>query len=323
MRRAIAALLGALLLWFGATAAAQAQSCSFSATDVVFGTVDVLGGGATDSSGIIHADCSSFLGLLSSITLTISVGEGLGGASSGARQMVSGATATALNYQLYRDAARSQVLGSDYWSYGGAPITLSDASLLNLLTSTGLDIPIYGRVPGGQAGVAPGSYASVFSRDPTDVRVDYRTCNLLLLCVNRTASFSFTVSATVPPDCLVTAGDLDFGSTGVLSAARDATSAISVTCTLGSAFDVGLNYGFYGSGPGDRQMRSTAGDAVGYRLYRDAARSLDWGTLADGLAQAGAGQGSAQAFTVYGRVPAQATPPPGTYSDTVVVTVTY
>ncbi|RWR45739.1 SCPU domain-containing protein [Sinirhodobacter ferrireducens] len=323
MRRAIAALLSALLLWFGATAAARAQSCSFSATDVVFGAVDVLGGSPTDSSGIIHADCSTFLGLLSSITLTISIGEGLGGASSGARQMVSGTTATALNYQLYRDAARSQVLGSNYWSYGGAPITLNDASLLNLLTTTGLDIPIYGRVSGGQAGVAPGSYASVFSRDPTDVRVDYRTCNLLLLCVNRSASFSFTVSATVPPDCLVTAGDLDFGTTGVLSAALDATSAISVTCTLGSAFDVGLNYGFYGSGPGDRQMRSTAGDAVSYRLYRDAARSLDWGTLADGLAQAGAGQGAAQAFTVYGRVPAQATPPPGAYSDTVVVTVTY
>lgn len=323
MKRAIAALLSALLLWLVAAAAAQAQSCTFSATDVAFGTVDVLGGSATDSSGIIHADCSTFLGLLSSITITISVGEGLGGASSSARQMVSGTTATALNYQLYRDAARSQVLGSDYWSYGGAPITLSDASLLSLLTTTGVDIPIYGRVPGAQTGVAPGSYASVFSRDPIDVRVDYRTCNLLLLCVNRTASFSFAVSATLPPDCLVTAGDLDFGAAGVLSSALDATSAISVSCTLGSAFDVGLDYGFYGSGPTDRQMRSSAGDAVGYRLYRDAARSLDWGTLADGLAQSGAGQGAAQAFTVYGRVPAQTTPPPGAYSDTVVVTVTY
>ena len=323
MKQMMIALISAALLWLGAATTAQAQSCSFSATDVVFGAVDVLGGSATDSSGTIHADCSSFLGLLSSITITIHIGEGQGGASSGARQMLSGTTATALNYQLYRDAARSQVLGSDYWSYGGAPITLSGSSLLNLLTSTGVDIPIYSRVPAGQTMIAPGSYASAFNRDPIDVRVDYRTCNLLLICVNRTASFTFTVSAQVLPDCRVTAGDLDFGATGVLSGARDASSTINVTCTLGSAYDIGLNYGFYGSGPTDRQMRSTAGDAVHYRLYRDAARSLDWGLLTDGLAQNGSGQGASQAFTVYGRVPVQPTPPPGAYSDTVVVTVTY
>lgn len=36
-----------------------------------------------------------------------------------------------------------------------------------------------------------------------------------------------------------------------------------------------------------------------------------------------AGSGVAQTFTVHGRVPPQNTPPPGNYSDTVVVTVTY
>ncbi|WP_409528142.1 spore coat protein U domain-containing protein [Rhizobium sp.] len=37
----------------------------------------------------------------------------------------------------------------------------------------------------------------------------------------------------------------------------------------------------------------------------------------------GTGTGSPQTLTVYGRVPAQNTPAPGTYSDTVVVTVSY
>jgi spore coat protein U-like protein len=35
------------------------------------------------------------------------------------------------------------------------------------------------------------------------------------------------------------------------------------------------------------------------------------------------GNGADQTFTIYGRVPAQTTPAPGTYTDTVTVTVTY
>jgi spore coat protein U-like protein len=40
-------------------------------------------------------------------------------------------------------------------------------------------------------------------------------------------------------------------------------------------------------------------------------------------AVAATGNGSAQSFTVYGRVPPQAAPAPGNYSDTITVTVTY
>ena len=38
---------------------------------------------------------------------------------------------------------------------------------------------------------------------------------------------------------------------------------------------------------------------------------------------AGTGTGLAQSATVYGRIPPQATPSPGTYNDTIVVTLTY
>jgi spore coat protein U-like protein len=43
----------------------------------------------------------------------------------------------------------------------------------------------------------------------------------------------------------------------------------------------------------------------------------------NGLLAAGTGSRLAQNLTVYGRVPAQTTPPDGSYSDTVVLTVTY
>jgi spore coat protein U-like protein len=37
----------------------------------------------------------------------------------------------------------------------------------------------------------------------------------------------------------------------------------------------------------------------------------------------GTGNGAGQTITIFGRVPAQTTPAPGTYTDTVTVTVTY
>ncbi|WZB69364.1 spore coat protein U domain-containing protein [Achromobacter xylosoxidans] len=41
------------------------------------------------------------------------------------------------------------------------------------------------------------------------------------------------------------------------------------------------------------------------------------------LAKTGLGSGTVQNHTVYGRVPAQTTPRPGSYSDTVTATITF
>jgi len=171
--------------------------------------------------------------------------------------------------------------------------------------------------------VAPGSYASLFDRDPIDVRVDYRACTLLLLCTDHTETFTFEARAQVAPECLVTAGNLDFGTVGVLNGNIDSSSQIDVTCTRDTAYDLELNYGLYGTAPGGRRMQDGAANEVQYELYQDAARSNVWGEAADGADQVGAGGGGTQNYTVFGRVPPQTTPPPGAYSDTVVVTVTY
>lgn len=75
--------------------------------------------------------------------------------------------------------------------------------------------------------------------------------------------------------------------------------------------------------PTNRRM-TLGGAAVVYGLYKDAGRSQPWGDGATpGSTVAGTGTGAAKGYTVYGRVPPQTAPTPGTYSDTVVVTVTY
>lgn len=323
MRRILLALVLNIAACLFLTSAAQAQSCTFSATNVVFGAVDTLGGGTTNTVGTITAQCSSFVGLVSSITMTINIGDGRGGATASGRQMASLTTTTPLGYQLYSDPARTQVFGSNYWSGGGAPVTLVGANLLSLQSGDSVQVQVYGRVPAGQTSVVPGSYQSVFDRNPTDVRVDYRTCNLLLICTNRTATFAFTVQATVSANCLVTATNLDFGLAGLLNANHDAASQISVTCTPLSAYSIGLNAGLYAGAVNARRMRDGAGHLIAYGLFQNTGRTVPWGALGDGTAQPGTGSGGVQAYSVYGRVPRQTTPPAGLYSDSVVVTITY
>ncbi|WP_299505701.1 spore coat U domain-containing protein [Cypionkella sp.] len=323
MRRILWTLALTIAACFCVASTAQAQSCTFSATNLAFGAVDTLGAGATDTTGTITVRCSAFVGLLSSMTMTISIGEGRGGATASSRRMAGLTTATPLTYQLYSNAARTQIIGSSYWSFGGSPITLSGATLLSLQSGSAVQVQVYGRVTGGQTNVVPGSYQSVFDRNPTDVRVDYRTCSLLLLCTNRTGTFTFTVQASVSANCLVSATDLNFGSVGLLDKNHDASSQINVTCTPLSAYSVGLNAGLHSRANGARRMQDGAGHQIEYGLFQNAGRTLSWGALSSGTAQTSAGSGGAQQYSVYGRVPLQPTPPAGIYSDSVAVTITY
>ena len=71
-----------------------------------------------------------------------------------------------------------------------------------------------------------------------------------------------------------------------------------------------------------RKMTSGA-NAVNYSLYRDALRTQLWGQTIGTDTVAGTGSGANQTLTIYGRVPAQAVPPPGTYSDAVTITVEF
>lgn len=121
--------------------------------------------------------------------------------------------------------------------------------------------------------------------------------------------------------------DLDFGTHGLLDAAVNETTAggITVTCTNGASYNIGLDAGANPSTAGDINTRRMAAGSefVGYQLYSDAARTSAWGNTISTDTVASTGTGAAQSFPVYGQVPAQATPTAGTYTDTVTVTVTY
>jgi spore coat protein U domain-containing protein, fimbrial subunit CupE1/2/3/6 len=139
-----------------------------------------------------------------------------------------------------------------------------------------------------------------------------------------TTTSTFTVQVTLTASCTInSASTLNFGSQGVLLANVDQTSTIQVQCTDTTPYNIGLDAGT-GSGATVAVRKLTSGGAtVNYSLYSNAGRTTVWGNTVSTDTVAATGNGAAQSYTVYGRVPPQTTPAPGTYTDTITVTVTY
>lgn len=135
---------------------------------------------------------------------------------------------------------------------------------------------------------------------------------------------TFTAQIVITEDCdIVSAGDLDFGSAGVLAANVDVTSTLSVQCTNSTTYDIGLNAGV-GTGASTTTRKMMDGsEFVDYQLFSDSGRAANWGNTVGTDTVSSTGDGSANSHTIYGRVPVQSTPSAGTYFDTVTVTVTF
>jgi spore coat protein U-like protein len=139
-----------------------------------------------------------------------------------------------------------------------------------------------------------------------------------------TTTSTFTTQVTLAATCVInSASTLNFGSQGILAANVDQTSTIAVQCTNTTPYNIGLDVGT-GTGATVAVRKLTSGGAtVNYTLYSDSGRTTVWGNTVGTDTVAASGSGAAQNYTVYGRVPSQTTPAPGTYTDTVTVTVTY
>lgn len=137
-----------------------------------------------------------------------------------------------------------------------------------------------------------------------------------------TGTTTLTVSSTLSASCSVAAGVLSFGTNvpTPMTAAIDATTTITATCSSGRPYTIALNQGG-GSGATEALRRmSGSGGTVDYAIFQDASRTTVWGTGTSAVAMTGTGL--PQALPVYGRMPMQ-NAAPGTYADAVTVTVTF
>jgi len=144
----------------------------------------------------------------------------------------------------------------------------------------------------------------------------------------QTTSSDLSVSATVTENCTLTTTAVSFGNVNTTSATNvDGTGGISVTCTSGLAWAASANAGLGTGATLTVRKMANGANLLDYALYTESTRTTLWGDGATGNGTAtinDTGNGSAQAKTIYARVPGgQSTVPAGSYSDTVSVTVTY
>ncbi|HEV2867255.1 MAG TPA: spore coat U domain-containing protein [Allosphingosinicella sp.] len=276
--------------------AEAAITCTVTTAGITFSAYDTVNKPAVDSTGTITVACQGGSGAES---LSLNLTGGAGGSCT-SRQMRNGAAS--LGYQIYQNAART----SNFCDAGSRmDIVIDFASGPN----QSRNYLIYGRVTANQTPATWGSYSDT-----------------LTLTVKKgggtVGTGSVPVNGSVSPTCSVSSGTLGFGTYASASAALS-TATVSVNCSSGAPYQVSL-------GPGQnvsssvRRMAGPGGSFLTYQLYSNSLRTLAWGDgTALGAKVNGTGSGSAQSLTVYGRVPAGQSVRPGSYSDSVLVTVDY
>ncbi|NYH19003.1 Csu type fimbrial protein [Paraburkholderia bryophila] len=310
---ALCALLGCL------PRAASAQTCTASPSALSFGNVSPIALSVVNATGSITVQCT-----WPAVTLTPSVQVCLNMGGTTPRSMTSGANQ--LQYNLYQDGGYSIPWGSS--ALGTTPISLILNKPLTDVTASAT-VNFYGQVSSNQPTVpTTGNVSTVYSQLLSQTSLNYGFYLLIgPTCASLTTSggsFAFTASATVINNCLISATNIAFTSTGVLSSALSATGAVTARCTNNDAYQITLNGGSSGNVAARQMQRSGGGGAVNYQLYTDAGHTHAWGDGTGSTTVAtGTGTGNPVAIQVYGLVPAQSTPMPGSYSDTITATISF
>ncbi len=328
LRHGVTRMLAAACLWLGllamapGAANAQALSCSFSVSDMAFGTVDLTSGQAADSTATLSVSCSGAASRVARVCPNLGSGGGGDTGNGSPRKLLNGANA--LLFTFYTDASRTIVWGSFVWPWTAQfPAPTLDMAL----GSTGRaaqTYTIFGRVLPSQSTAPSGAYTSSFAGGHTLFSYGYSTVgNCPAISATGGVQQGFTVSANVARTCNLTTTPLDFGRTGSLGANVDGSGQLRLICSPGVAYSVGLDGGAAGATLPNARKLVKGTSSITYGLYADAARTQAWFNANPYYQAGGTGNGAQQTLTVYGRIPPQTTPPPGVYIDNVVVNVTY
>ena len=140
------------------------------------------------------------------------------------------------------------------------------------------------------------------------------------------------LDAHAQTSCSVSPSAVSFGVYNPFTTtALDSTANVQVTCSLAGVVAVLVNYTIQlnggGSGFSPRKMQSGA-NALNYNLYTDSAHTIIWGDGTGGTATVADSYivsltPGVRTYTVYGRTVASQNVPPGSYADTITVTVNY
>ena len=143
-----------------------------------------------------------------------------------------------------------------------------------------------------------------------------------------TATANLTSSATIGATCSITGNSMPFGAYDPFAGTAVSQSAtISVTCVTGMTpppirMDQGLHPAAASTGAVPLRRLAAGAGYLTYNLYSDAGTTVPWENTTGVTSPVPTG--SAQTMTVYGKIDAgQTTAIAGTYTDSVIVTVTF
>jgi spore coat protein U-like protein len=312
--------------------ASATTNCSANASDLAFGNISM--GSTQNNTATITVNCNTsglFVMANTRVHICLNIGAGNSLGSTINDRNMSNVSLDQLQFQIYRDASRSQIWGEGITE--DVDVDLEYA--VPIVGGSGMaSVTMYGQVP-AQFGLASGDYQNQYIGSHT--RLDYRYAEALSGFPNWPATctsggdgggsitFPFTANATVPASCVIDiVNNLNFGTVpGLISSNHDQTSSFSFTCTNTTPLKVSLDDGLHVTGSTRRMRLGATSNYVQYELYSDSARTQRWGNTIDTDTVNSTGTGSSQNLTVYGRVPAPQSLPSGDYSDTVTVTITY
>lgn len=131
---------------------------------------------------------------------------------------------------------------------------------------------------------------------------------LVFVLMSSGSALHAACSLATPPNMILgpyTGAQTDSGSTN-----------LTVTCSSGSSnYTVSLSGG--SSGVTTARTMKSGTVTLNYGLFRDSARSQNWGNVAGTDTYSGSGATPSVSIPIYPRIPAGQKVPPGTYTDTV------
>lgn len=137
-----------------------------------------------------------------------------------------------------------------------------------------------------------------------------------------TATANIAVSTSVVNSCTINAGTLTFVAyTGALD---QATGSFTVNCTNNGDYTIALGVGAGTGASFTTRYMMNGTYKLGYNIYTTAGDATVWGDGSNPTATVpGVGTGTSQTISVFGAIPAGEAAISGSYTDTVVATITY
>lgn len=320
-----------LLLLSGFSGALQA-ACTLPASTASFGSVTsfAVNSAASTSSTTANVNCGagSTVSLLSGNNITLRLASATTVSGTRGTLTLAGTTGgDAIPVQLCTVSTCATEL-----TIGAAAITYNSTQLANLIGLLGglnFSIPLYLRTVPGQV-VAAGTYSGTLN-----LAVTYRICTGLAalgLCLagqeqNGSGTLPISVTMTITNDCTtITAPNINFGSAPLVSGFSAVSQSISVICTKGSTYTVGLSNGNNANGSVRNMANGT--NRLSYEIYKGSS-SNRWGPAAaerqsSANAATVSSNGLTRTFPYTARILTnQNTPVAGTYTDSVVVDLAF